>query len=441
MKESMFNIYLLDEKEQKGLVFNTLHKSVVQIDSEVYTSMKENRMQDIDDNVLKILKNEKIIVDDKVNELDVFRIFINRSRFSGASVGFTVIPTHACNIACKYCYQGHGDVLSSTMNEETVRRTIEFIKKNAAGYKKIELNFYGGEPLLFPDITFKILEEVGVFADEQGIILSVYMTSNCTLFTEEIAEKIKKYNHQMQITLCGPKEVHDQIRVDKKGNGTYDTLMNVLQIFKDHGVSFRIRVDVGQDNYDSIGDLLEDLKERGFGGAFIRVGRITKDYCYREMESQIPEMNPNELVQICKIAHEKGFETDPLTIYRYIECIAMIDNFVAIDPKGDVYKCIAACNYPELRIGTIDEHGRLADMNYKGYCAWILRDPLLFEECRECKFSPLCGSGCALAAYCATGEIYSPSCKEKNLGEIVRTYIMVNFPQVFERCTYESVIL
>ena len=441
MKESMFNIYLIDEKEKNYLVFNTLYKSLVQIDDEVYTLITDKNIDKIDDNVLKALKKERIIVDSSVNELDVQKIIMNRGRFEGTSIGVTVIPTHACNLACTYCYQGHGDVLSNTMSDETVKRTIEFIKKSAVNRRKIELNFYGGEPLLFPDILFKILEEIQSFADKQGTELSVYITTNGILFTEDIAEKLKHYNHKVQITLCGPKEMHNQIRVDKKGNGTYDALMNLISLFKKHGITFQLRVDVGEDNYSSIGELFDDLNRRGFGGAYIRVGRINKDYCYKQMESTTTELKPSELVRICKIAHEKGFETAPLTIYRYVECIAVIDNFLAVDPHGDVYKCIAACNFPELRIGTLDENGELTTMNYQVYCAWVLRTPLLFEECRTCKFSPICGSGCALAAYCDTGDINSPSCKEKNMGEVVRTYIMVEYPSLFERCTYETIIL
>jgi uncharacterized protein len=441
MKESMFNIYLVDEKEQKYLVFNTLSKSLVQIDGEVYTLMTQKRLDEMDDTGLRALRKERIIVGDSVNELDMLRIIINRGRFDGTSVGVTVIPTHACNLACIYCYQGHGDVLSTTMSEETVRRTIEFIKKIAAGRRKIELNFYGGEPLLFPDKLFRILEEIHTFAEQQGAELFVYITSNGILFTEDIMNQLSQYNHKVQITLCGPKEVHNTIRVDKQGNGTYDALMTLISLFKKHGITFQLRVDVGEDNVSTIGALLDDLNRRGFGGAYIRVGRINKDYCYQQVESTTAELKPSELVRICQLAHDKGFETDPLTIYRYVECIAMIDNFLAVDPTGDVYKCIAACNFPEHRVGTLNEDGELINMNHQVYCTWVLRNPLLFEECRTCKFSPICGSGCALAAYCDTGDLNSPSCKEKDMGEVVRTYVKVNYPQLFERCTYETIIL
>ncbi len=441
MKESMFNVYLRDEKEQKYLVFNTLHNSIVQIDEEVYTLVRTGRADEIDHDFLDILRHERFVCEDDLNELEVYRLIINRDKYITSSIGFTAIPTHACNLACKYCYQGHGDVLSRTMNEETVRRAIEFIKKNAVGRTRITLTFYGGESLLFPDILFRILGEVAEFAEEQGSYFSVLIVTNGTLFTEEIAKKLKKYNHEVQITLCGPKDVHDRIRIDKKGNGTYDTLTNVMALLKKHDITFRLRVDVSRNSYEAVDTLLCDLKKRGIEGVRISFGRISEDCCYTETELDISEVNPNELVRLCTLAYDRGYETMPLNIYNYMICPAIADNQLTIDPKGNIYKCNAACNYPEHCVGTIDEGGDLVDMNYDVYCAWTLRDPLLIEECRECKFSPICGSGCALAAYLKNGDMYTANCKDKNLGEILRTYVMVNYPQLFEECTYETVII
>jgi len=442
MKESRYNVYLLDDKEQKALVFNTMHRSIVHIDYEVFNLIKDNQIDKIDSEFLEVLKNGKIVVEDNLDELKMLKIMFNRFKYNTASAGFTIIPTHACNLACKYCYQGHGEVLHETMNEETVRRTIEFIKKNMPGHQSIGINFYGGEPLLFPDTVFTVLGELKPYADELGITLSTSFTSNGTLFTEEIAENLKDYNHEIQITLCGPKEIHDKLRVDKKGNGTYETLMNVIALFKKYGTHFHVRVDIDQDNYNTMKELLDDLKERGFGGMYIGFCPIGKDICYTEMELDTERVDAAAAAQLSRMAHKEGFGTNPIFIHNFIEgCSAIFDNFLAIDPKGDVYKCIAAPNYTEHRIGTLDEEGNLVDMNFDTYCEWTLRDPLLIEECVECKFSPICAGGCALTSYSRHGSITAPGCEEENLGEVVRTFIMLNHPELFEGCTYESIVL
>ena len=442
MKESMYNVYLLDEKEKKGFVYNTINRTVVHMDDEVYNLIRNNKIDHISSDVLEVLKDGGVIVDDSINELDILKIQFNRRKYNARSMKFTIIPTYACNLACKYCYQGHGDVLSSTMNDETIRRTIEFIKKNSMGHRALSVNFYGGEPLLFPKIVFRILEESKQFADKNGLEFLVTFASNGTLFTEEILEKLRDYNYKVQITLCGPKEVHDTIRVDKKGNGTYEKLMDVIKLFKKYDTAFHIRLDVDQNNYDTIKSLLEDLKERGYSGLPLAVCSIGEDFCYTKMERDIKKVNVASLTRLSKMAHDMGFKTNPIRIHNFIRgCSAMTDNFLAVDPKGDIYKCIAAPYYTEHKFGTIDENGGLIDMNYDAYCKWTLRDSLLIEECVECKFAPICAGGCALIAYVRHGDINFPGCEEKELGEIMRTFIMLEYPELFEESTYDNIVL
>ena len=443
MKESAYNVYLMDEKGKEGLVFNTMCRSIVQIDNEVYSLIKENRIDEISDDVLDVLEEGKIVVDDNMNELEMLKIMFNRAKFNPVNIGFTMILTHACNLACKYCYQGHGSVLSDTMSEETLKRTIEFIKKQSEERKKLAVNFYGGEPLLYPDMMFRIIDELKAYTDENNMEFSISITSNCTLFTDEIAERLKEIDHEVQLTLSGPKRIHDKIRVDKKGNGTYDRLMDILALFKRHGIKHHIRVDVDRNSFDAMDELLDDLLERGYGGLYLGFCPIGQDVCYAEMEVESEEVDPAELSHLSKKAHERGFKTNPIYIHNFIEgCSAILDSFLAVDPKGDVYKCIAAPNYTEHRFGTIDDKGELANMNYEAYCNWTLRDPLRIKECVPCKFSPICAGGCTLTAYALHGSVNSPGCKSKeNLGEILRTFIMLRYPELFEERTYETIIL
>lgn len=441
MKESVYNIYLLDEKKKKGLVYNTMHRTIVHIDDEVYNLIKNRKIDHIYNNILEILKEGGVIVEDDLNELDMLKIRFNRGKYNAVSIGFTIIPTHVCNLACKYCYQGHGDVLSGTMSKETMRRTIEFVKKNAVGRKTLGVNFYGGEPLLFQDMAFKILEALSQFADENGIQLMTSFTTNGTLLTEEIVKKLRNYNHDVQITFCGSKEIHDTIRVDKNGNGTYEKLMDVINLFKEYGISFHVRVDVDQSNYDSMKALLEDLKNRGHEGLHIGFSPIGKDVCYTEIERESEAVDVVSITRLSRLAHDMGFKTNPIYIQNFVEgCSALSDNFFTIDPNGNIYKCIAAPGYKDHRFGTLDEHGDLVDIDYSAYCKWTLRDPLLIEDCVQCKFAPICGGGCALAAYAKHGDINAPGCEERELGEIMRTFIMLNYPELFKECTYETIV-
>ena len=218
--------------------------------------------------------------------------------------------------------------------------------------------------------------------------------------------------------------------------------MDTISIFKKHHISFHLRVDIDKKSYDTMNVFLDDLKERGFGGVPINFCPIHRDVCYAELELDDDNVDPSSLARLYKMAHDRGFRTNPIYIENFVEgCSAVLDSYLAIDPKGDVYKCMAAPNYSEHKLGSIDKNGELSNINYGSYCRWTLRDPLCIEKCRECKFAPICGGGCALAAYEKHGTVNAPGCKTENLGDVVRTYIMQKYPELFERCLYESIRL
>jgi uncharacterized protein len=442
MKESMYNIYFLDEKSKKCIVFNTMYRSAVQIDDEVYSLIKTGNISKIQEESLEELINERIVVEDNLDESKMLKIKFGRGKFNTRVAGFTIIPTHACNLACKYCYQGHGDILRNTMNEEIIQKTFAFITKKAEGFKRLSLTLYGGEPLLFPDITFKILEKVNEFVKKNNMEFLCKMATNGTLLTEEIAETLNKYDCNVQLTLAGAKDLHNKRRIDKKGNGTYDSVVETISLLKERGTKFHVRVDVDEDNCGSIDVLLDDLKERELGGIFIVFSSIERDTCYTKMEYDASKAGLASLAHLSKMAYDKGFKTNPIHIYNFVQgCGALQDNFFTIDPKGDVYKCYAAPYYSEHRLGTINDEGELTHINYDAYCKWTLRDPLSIEECQTCKFAPICGGGCAMAAYKRNGDINFPGCEKRDMGEIIRMYILQKCPELFEECTYETIVV
>jgi uncharacterized protein len=431
MKESKYNLYVLNEKEE-GVIYNIMYRTTVQIDNEVYNLIKNNKIDLIDEDILEVLKAGGIIVDDAMNELDMVRIKFNKRKYNGTSVKFTIFPSYECNLACTYCYQGHGDILHNTMDKETVQRTIRFIKNNASSCRFMGINFFGGEPFFFPDIASKILKEVKYFADNANIKCSIIFTSNGTLITEEILEKLKNYDYSVQITLAGSKKVHDTIRIDKQGNGTYEKIMKSMNLLKTHDIPIFISVNVDYGNYNSIGALLKDLEERGFGGSNVAFFPI-KDVSYAEIERDIKEIDGASLTQLSKMAKDMGFRSEPLMAYNYAErCSSRLDNHFVVNPLGDIYKCFSAVYYDEHKIGSIDENGSLTNINYEAYCAWTLQNPLQNEKCVKCMFVPICSGGCAMMAYGKHGSLSAPSCERKNIESVLRAVIMMEYPELFK---------
>lgn len=442
MKESIYNIYFLDEKKEKCLIFNTLQRSIIETDYDVYSLLKKGAINDIDIDIVSMLHSCQIICEDTLDEHDLLKIMFCREKFNATTMGITIIPTHLCNLACKYCYQGHGDVLHSTMNDAIIEKTLKFIKNQSRNCSRLGINLYGGEPFLYPHIGFTFLEELYTFAQEEGKEFTVTVTTNGTLLTRDIVTSLKKFSHRIQITLCGSKEIHDSIRVDKQGQGTYERIMEVISLLLSEHASFHIRIDVDQNNFHSMESLLQDMKQRGFSDIYLGFSPIGEEICYKEIEMETERISPEQLSYLADLAKQYGFRANPIYIQNFIEgCSALSDSYLTVDPKGDVYKCLATPHYEEHKIGTIDEEGTLVHTNYPAYVDWTLRDPLRIPECRECTFAPLCAGGCALAAYALHGSLNAPGCRDKNLGGVIRTYLMITYPELFKECSYETIVL
>jgi uncharacterized protein len=442
MKESIYNLYFLDKKKEKCLIFNTLHRSILETDHEVFTLFRNGHIEQIDTGIIDMLQACQIICEDTLDEHELLKIMFCREKFNATTMGITIIPSHLCNLACKYCYQGHGDVLHSTMNDTVIKKTIAFIKNQSQSCGRLGINLYGGEPFLYPDIGFTLLEELHAFAQKEGKEFTTTVTTNGTLITEDIVQKLKKFDHRVQITLCGSQDVHDTIRVDKQGGGTYERIMEVIALLIRESISFHIRIDVDENNVHSIESLLQDMKQRGFEDIYLGFSPIGEEICYTEMEMEPKRISPQQLSYLADLANQYGFRANPLYIQNFIEgCSALSDSYLTVDPKGDVYKCLATPHYEEHKIGSIDEEGNLIHTNYQAYVDWTLRDPLRIPECRECIFSPLCAGGCALAAYALHGTLNAPGCREKDLSGVIRNYLQITYPELFEECSYETIVL
>jgi uncharacterized protein len=140
--------------------------------------------------------------------------------------------TERCNLRCKYCtysgnYYGQRTHSERDMSFETAKGAIKkFLNKST---NKFCLSFYGGEPLL----NFKLIESIISFIHEQStreIILA--MTTNGTLLTPEKCNYLAGNGFLLNISLDGPKHIHDRYRVYKNGTGTYDSVIQNLEFMK-----------------------------------------------------------------------------------------------------------------------------------------------------------------------------------------------------------------
>lgn len=299
-----------------------------------------------------------------------------------------ILPTEKCNFHCSYCYEDHN---VGKMPREVVESVKLLLAKNISKVAHLSIDWFGGEPLLGMSVIREVNGFAKRFIERQGIptALRSAITTNAFLLGPDIfSELLELQVSEYQISLDGPKEMHDRTRVQINGGGSFDRIWrNLSDITKIKG-EFRIllRVHVTEDNIDSIPDLLRDIKasfghdERfkiflkaiqnlgGYGAEFAgRVGLEEDDSRLARMEEEL--RGPNEFWHPNSICHASKF------------------NSFIIRADGRVSKCTTAL-YDDINIiGRLKRDGAL-DLDREKVLAWARG---LFTMDRDILYCPLGG--------------------------------------------------
>ncbi len=419
MKSSIYNIY---KKGKNGYVLlNTFASSVVYIDDETKHFLEENPDR-IPEDILKMLFENGFVVEDSCDEKKVLAYHIDRDKYNvlPRDLDYTVVMTYACNLSCPYCCQGLNKD-TETLDTKRTDILLKNIEKNLnkKDFKALGISLYGGEPLLAYHQCVKLMEGAFRICDEQNKGFRGDIVTNGVLINEDVIENLlKPYCGKVQITMDGGREIHDRRKRRKDGGGTYDTLLDVLELLRDAKIKTNLRLNIDKENADSFTELCRDLKDRGLEDIRRYLGWIFSYETGEEMEGCVScagkYFSSDEILEIeDQVSEQLGVKrvSDELLLpvtLRHEPCpFDREDNYV-VDPYLDIYSCKEFIGFKDKIVGHIDENGETI-LNYE-YYEQLSRDPLTFEECKDCKYLPFCAGGCARRAYHETGTYHSSHC-------------------------------
>lgn len=326
---------------------------------------------------------------------------------------------HDCNMVCKYCFADTGDFKRkrSLMSLETAKKAIDFLLEKSAGIKNLELDFFGGEPLLNFDVVRETVKYGREREKEFGKNIRFTMTTNGTLLDDEKIDFINEHMSNVVLSIDGRKEVNDRIRTYMDGNGTYDDILPKYKklVEKRTNGTYYVRGTYTRENLDFAKDVIS-LADAGFDQ--ISVEPVVLPY------SDPLSIRPEDIPRICE-------EYDTLTeemIKRYREGNAfnffhfMVDldagpcvykrmkgcgsgsEYVAVTPEGDVYPCHQFVEHTDYKLGSIFggelDHARRSEFAGCNICT----NP----ECEKCWAKYFCGGGCAANNYNFSKDIKVP---------------------------------
>lgn len=333
---------------------------------------------------------------------------------------------HDCNLRCKYCFASTGDFGQGRMlmDYETGKRAIDFLIERSGDRKFLEVDFFGGEPLMNFEVCKQLVAYARSIEKEKNKNFRFTLTTNGVDVDDEVIEWANKECYNVVLSLDGRKEVNDRFRVDKLGRGSYDTIVPKFQEFvkKRGDRNYYMRGTFTHFNPDFTKDLFHMADDLGFTELSMEPVVCEPTSPSALTEEDLPILYEQyELLAKDMIRREK--EGKPITFYHYMinlehgPCIykrisgcGSGTEYMAVTAWGDLYPCHQFVSDPAFKLGNI----------WDGVTNTELRDEFKLcnvyarHDCDNCWARLYCSGGCAANALHATGDIhgtYEYGCK------------------------------
>lgn len=326
---------------------------------------------------------------------------------------------HDCNLRCSYCFASQGDFKGdrSFMSLEVGKKALEFLVENSGTRRNLEVDFFGGEPLMNFDLVKKLVGYGRSLEKEYNKNFRFTITTNGVLLDEEKIDYINENMDNVVLSLDGRKEVNDHMRKTVSGQGSYDIIVPKFKAMVDKrgDKDYYIRGTFTSNNIDFSEDAI-DFYNQGFKKISIEpvVTSPDKDYALREEHLQkVLEEYENFSKKYIEIKNkDKDFyffhfmidlKQGPCIVKRAVGCGAGSE-YMAVTPEGDLYPCHQFVGEEEFKIGNV----------FEGVFNTELRDTFKKanvynkEECRSCWARFYCSGGCHANAYNSHKDIMKP---------------------------------
>ena len=324
---------------------------------------------------------------------------------------------HDCQLRCKYCFASTGDFGQGRklMTLETGKNAIDFLLENSGDRKNLELDFFGGEPLM----NFKVVKQIVEYARSREAEFNkkfrFTITTNGLLLDDEKIEFINKEMSNVVLSIDGRKEINDYFRVLPNGQGCYDMILPKYQkLVAGRGdKEYYVRGTFTNKNLDFSNDVFA-LYEAGFDQISIEpvVGE-GDEYALTEKELTAVFKEYENLANRILENEKKGgkfnffhfmidLDQGPCAIKRLRGC-GCGNDYVAITPDGDIYPCHQFVGMEEYKMGNIDEGTFNQEMKSDFANCHVYSKP----ECRKCWAKFYCSGGCNANNYQYVGDVRS----------------------------------
>lgn len=394
---------------------NEERSALIQRLADQYKDMEEATIDELNEcyDQICMLKDQG-----KLFTTDTFSPMANslKEKTSGVVKALCLHIAHTCNLNCSYCFASQGKYQGERglMSLEVGKRALDFLIENSKGRRNLEVDFFGGEPLMNFDVVKELVAYARKREKEAGKNFRFTLTTNGVLIDDDVIDFANREMSNVVLSLDGRKEVHDRFRVDYNGNGSWEKIVPKFQkmVSARGGKNYYMRGTFTHHNPDFVKDI-EEMLRLGFTELSMEPVVCAPDDPSALTKEDLPIVL-EQYEKLAELMQERRNAGKPFTFYHYMidlkggPCIykrvsgcGSGTEYMAVTPWGDLYPCHQFVGDEKFLLGNVwDGVTNTAIQNEFLACNVYSR-----PECSTCWAKLYCSGGCAANAYHATGSI------------------------------------
>ena len=417
MQLSKYNITSKIKDSDNWFIVNSLSGQADILDQENF-----DQLNAIDESNFDLIENGYLV--DPVKEKKLFREkylqFLDNREKDEVQIFF--VTNYSCNFDCSYCYQAGYEALPVSLTKEVIDSFFEYIQQEFSGRRKY-ITLFGGEPFLNAPRHKENMEYIIQRATSLNIEIAA-VTNGYHL--AEYLDILKDGKiREIQVTLDGTGEIHNQRRYLKGGGATFDRIVQGVDILLENNIPVNLRMVVDKQNIENLPELAQFAIDKGWTASPIFKTQLGRNYELHECQANQSKLYSRlELYQdlydlLKKHPHISEFHQPAFSISKFLfeqgempaplfdACTGTKTEW-AFDFTGNVYACTATVGKQGESLGTFYPEVR---KNSQAVEEWQERDILSIPKCQSCNMSLICGGGCASMAKNYNGTLNSHDCR------------------------------
>ena len=339
-----------------------------------------------------------------------------KAKTAGVVKALCLHIAHTCNLNCSYCFASQGNYHGERglMSFEVGKQALDFLVANSGSRRNLEVDFFGGEPLMNFDVVKQLVAYARSIEKEKGKNFRFTLTTNGVLIDDDVIDFANRECSNVVLSLDGRKEIHDRFRVDYAGNGSWERIVPKFQrlVQARGGKNYYMRGTFTHANPDFVKDI-RTMLDLGFNELSMEPV-VTQPGDPSELTAEDLPIVLQQYEELAELMLRRRREGKPFTFYHYMidltggPCIykrisgcGMGTEYMAVTPTGELYPCHQFVGEEAFKLGDVWNGVSNTEKVEEFACCNVYARP----DCADCWAKLYCSGGCAANAYHSTGSV------------------------------------